>query len=483
MGTILWFRDDLRLADNAALSAASADGNQVLPVYIADHTGSTPWEVKGAARWWLLHSLRALDADLRRRGSALFVAVGHAPEVLATLCLEHGATSVFLQRGYTPRARALEAEARSVLDSRGIETRTFSGGLLHAPDSIATQSGDYYKVFTPFFRRCMQEEPPAAPLPAPARLDSSVGWARFCTESRGMDAIANGIVDVYEDSWRPGEASAREVLDQYSQDRVFDYDARRDFPGIQGTSRISAHLRFGEVSPRQVLHAVHAQMAQEEQSSRVGAAEAFIRQLYWREFSAHLLWHRPESTDEPLRREFERFPWRTDYADLARWQQGETGYPYIDAGMRELLATGWMHNRVRMAVASFLVKDLLIPWQEGARWFWERLVDADLANNTMGWQWVAGCGADAAPYHRVFNPVTQGEKFDADGTYVRRWVPELAKLPNRHLHAPWNLPQEVLAHADVRLGENYPRPMVDHARARLRALEMHARIQGHAATR
>jgi deoxyribodipyrimidine photo-lyase len=278
-------------------------------------------------------------------------------------------------------------------------------------------------------------------------------------------------------TWKPGEEGASERLDSFIEEELYAYQEGRDRPDLEGTSRLSPHLHFGEVSPRQVWHAVQAASITAPMDGTIAGSEGFLRQLYWREFAYHLLFHEPQTTDHPLREEFAAFPWSTDDVSLRAWQEGRTGFPYIDAGMRQLWGTGWMHNRVRMAVASFLVKDLLIPWQEGAKWFWDTLVDADLANNTMGWQWAAGCGADAAPYFRIFNPITQGERFDPKGVYVRRWVPELAGLPDKYVHRPWEAPGDVLAQAGVSLGQDYPRPIVDHAEARALALGAYETIR------
>jgi deoxyribodipyrimidine photo-lyase len=350
--------------------------------------------------------------------------------------------------------------------------------LLYEPGEILNSSGKPFQVFTPFWNACCSGPEPAAPLLRPKRLAAPGGWPR----SLALDELdlepkvdwASGI----RAAWTPGEKGAHDLLRRFVRESLLDYSDQRDRPYVPGTSRLSPHLRFGEISPRQIWHGVYGGLNSKRTRTSMKAVEPFLRQLGWREFSYHLLHHLPHTTDEPLRSDFAAFPWRTDEAALKAWQRGQTGYPLVDAGMRELWATGWMHNRVRMVVASFLVKDLLIPWQEGARWFWDTLVDADLANNTMGWQWTAGCGADAAPYFRVFNPVGQGERFDAKGDYVRRWVPELAKLPPAWIHRPWEAPAAVLAEAGIVLGKTYPKRIVVHAEARERALAAVATLKG-----
>jgi deoxyribodipyrimidine photo-lyase len=462
---IVWFRRDLRLDDHSALSAAVARGGPVVPVFVWD--GSS----EGAAgRWWLHHSLVCLEESLNRLGSPLVVRSGHALDVLPKIVKDSGADAVFCVRSYEPGESAIESETAAAVESAGAEFRRFDGPLLFPPESIQTGGGTPYKVFTPFWKACLAASSPSKPseppreLPAPKRplVSASIDSLELLPK---IDWAAG-----FREAWTPGEDGAHAALAGFLDGAAADYKTHRDRPDLRGTSRLSPHLHFGEISPRRVWNDAtkHLDTAAGKRS-RTGV-DAFLRQLGWREFAGHLLFHFPHTIDEPLRTEFAEFPWNDDAAHLKAWQKGQTGYPIVDAGMRELWTTGWLHNRVRMVVASFLVKDLLISWTEGAGWFADTLVDADLANNTLGWQWTAGCGADAAPFFRVFNPMMQGEKFDPNGDYVRRWVPEIKKLPTKWIHKPFQAPDKILAEAGVRLGDTYPRPVVDHFAARDRAL-------------
>jgi len=472
---ILWFREDLRLADNPALRAAADTGRPVIPVYIRDEAGAGRWPAGGASRWWLHRSLERLDAALRQRGSRLMLRSGDAATVLAALVRETGAGDVHWGRCYGPGEPALEARLRGQLGD--IATlRRFPGRLLFEPEALRTGAGRPFQVFTPFWKACLAQPAPRLPVVAPAHLVAPAAWP--ATEALAGWRLLPSAPDWsggLRAAFEPGESAAMARLGEFLDGPVRGYRVARDEPGVAGTSRLSPHLHFGELSSRQVWHAVRASMAAGEAPEGEGAA--FLRELGWREFSAHLLCHWPDLPDLPLRREFADFPWAPEPELYRAWCRGRTGYPLIDAGMRELWTTGWMHNRVRMIVASFLVKDLLIPWQDGEAWFWDTLVDADLANNAASWQWVAGCGADAAPYYRVFNPVLQARKFDPAGRYVRRFVPELAALPDRFLHAPWEAPAAILETAGVRLGDDYPLPIVDHGAARQRALDAWASLR------
>lgn len=460
----------MRLHDQPALAAAVAAGGPVIPVYILDDETPGQWQPGAASRWWLHHSLAALDRDLRKSGSRLVLARGPALKVLADMAGETNARALFWSRGYEPWAVKMERSLHRALEGSGVRCRRFSGSLLFEPEDIANQAGEPYRVFTPFYKACMEQKEPARPVPASGTLPP----VPEDVESEALDALE--LLPTKPDwspgmkaAWTPGEAGAKTRLKKFVDKALADYARGRDLPGKDGTSRLSPHLHFGEISPRQVWHAVKS--AADARGGKTDAgAESYLRELVWREFSAHLLFHWPHIPTTPFNNRFSDFPWAEDDEALKRWQQGRTGYPIVDAGMRELWSTGWMHNRVRMVVASFLVKDLLIHWQHGEEWFWDTLVDADLANNSASWQWVAGSGADAAPYFRVFNPVLQGKKFDPDGAYVKSWVPELAKMPKTHIHSPWTASEKALAKAGVKLGETYPEPMVDHAEARKRAL-------------
>ena len=478
--TLLWFRQDLRLQDNPALSAALARGGPVIPVYIFDEAGEGEWPAGGASRWWLHHSLAALDSGLRARGSQLVLARGESGAVLAALRAATGANAVYWNRRYEPAVIARDASIKADLLARGVEAKSFNASLLFEPHTIANKQGKPFQVFTPFWRHCLTlPQTPATPLPVgPFPGPAADAWpASLALAELGLLPTIpwdSGFPAV----WTPGEAGGHEQLRAFVAGAMAHYDDHRNLPARAGTSRLSPHLHWGEIGPRQIWAAVQALSADSGVFPPSRGAQVFLSEVGWREFGYHLLFHFPRTPDQPLREDFNRFPWAADPdgAKLRAWQRGQTGYPIVDAGMRELWHTGWMHNRVRMIVASFLVKHLRLPWQHGARWFWDTLVDADLASNTLGWQWSAGCGADAAPYFRIFAPVTQGERFDEDGAYVRRWVPELARLPNAYLHAPWTAPAAVRTLA--RVEGNYPGPMVDHATARAEALAAFKNLRG-----
>jgi deoxyribodipyrimidine photo-lyase len=398
-------------------------------------------------------------------------------EELARAC---GARRVLWNRCYEPATIERDRRIKSALSSAGLETQSYNGALLHEPWTIRTQSGGPFQVFSAFWRACKALDDPPEPRPAPSALCAPASWP----DSHTLESLEllpdldwpSGL----QAAWTPGSDAAHAHLERFLTGSFEDYANRRDQPGVAGTSRLSPHLHFGEIGPREIWHATRrSALARQRHSS--WRDSQFLTEIGWREFAHHLLFHFPRTPEEPLKAQYARFPWRSDPASLRAWQRGATGYPIVDAGMRELWHTGWMHNRVRMITASFLVKDLLLPWTDGARWFWDTLVDADLASNTLGWQWVAGCGADAAPYFRIFNPTAQGTKFDPAGDYVRRWVPEIAALPDDWLHRPWEAPPQVLATAGVTLGREYPRPVVDHAAARNAALEALASVKPGAA--
>lgn len=442
----------------------------MVPVFVLDEAGEGTWRPGGAARWWLHHSLAALDASLRERGSRLVLARGESGAVLRGIVERTGADAIYWNRRYEPVAIARDAALKAEFAAAGVEAKSFSATLLFEPEAVKNKAGGPFQVFTPFWRHCLAlpvDEPAglAANSPAaPERWPDTLRLAELELQPR-LD-WAHGIAR----TWEPGEAGAQRRLKRFLARGIEAYAEERNLPYREGTSALSPHLRFGEIGPRQVWAAVK-ELGKETgvfPSSR--GAQVFLAEIGWREFAYHLLYHFPQTPEAPLRREFAAFPWRSDAAQLRAWQRGRTGYPIVDAGMRQLWATGWMHNRVRMIVASFLVKHLRLDWREGAAWFWDTLVDADLASNTLGWQWSAGCGADAAPYFRIFSPVLQGEKFDADGGYVRRWVPELARVPARFVHRPWEASPLELRAAGVTLGQQYPRPIVEHAAARAAAL-------------
>ena len=458
---ILWFRNDLRLDDHPALVAAGASGAPVLPVYVLDDRPSD-WPMGAASRWWLHHSLARLDGALQALGSKLLLRRGDPVAVLTALAGSSGAADVHLSHHYEKQPLLDEAALRGA----GLAVHAAPGNLLFEPGTILNGSGAPFKVFTPFYNACLAAAPPAAPMAAPAKLTAPDAWPDGdALEDWGLLPTAPDWAGGLREAWTPGESGALARLDRFLDRGVLSYRKDRDRPDREGTSRPSPHLHFGEISARQVWQTVGTH----PNGDSMGGA-AFLREVVWREFSAHLLFTAPTLPDVPLRNDFARFPWADDDEALRAWQRGQTGYPLLDAGMRELWHTGWMHNRVRMLVASFLVKHLRIHWRHGEAWFWDTLVDADLANNAASWQWVAGCGADAAPYFRIFNPTLQARKFDPNGAYIRRWVPELAQVPDQYLAEPWTMPPLEREAIGLRLGETYPFPIVDHATARKEAL-------------
>jgi deoxyribodipyrimidine photo-lyase len=469
MTTIVWFRQDLRLADNPALSLAAAAG-PVLPVYLHTPDEDGAWPLGGASRWWLHQSLQRLDEDLQALGSRLCLRVGHDSLALllelARLC---GATGVTWNRRYEPQAIARDRAIKQALRDAGLAATSHNASLLREPWEVRSQTGGPMQVFTPFWRRCLALGDPPEPLPAPSALTAPVPWPAHTALEQLELVPRSDWTRGLADAWQPGRAGALRQLETFLQQSFADYSEQRNRPDLRGTSRLSPYLHYGEIGPREVWQATRLHGLAHGQAERWRQSQ-FLTELGWREFAYHLLYHFPQTPEEPLRAKYARFPWKDDAAALRAWQRGRTGYPIVDAGLRELWTTGWMHNRVRMIAASFLVKDLLLPWNAGARWFWDTLVDADLASNTLGWQWAAGCGADAAPYFRIFNPILQGRKFDPEGHYVRRWVPELAPLPTAWLHEPWNAPPASLQNAGIQLGTTYPRPFVDHDAARQAAL-------------
>jgi deoxyribodipyrimidine photo-lyase len=473
---IVWLRHDLRLVDNPALHAACGRGRPVVPVFIwaPEEEGACP--PGGASRWWLHQSLGKLAGEFRAAGVKLIIRRGASLPELLRVVKTTGAEAVFWNRRYEPAIVARDRKIEEVLRASGLQAESCSGALLHEPETIRNKAGQPFRVFTPFWRTCLASGEPGEPLPAPRRLTPPTRRpASLPLAALELEPKPNWA-DGLRAAWEPGSAGARTELQRFLRGGLLTYAVDRNRPDLTGTSRLSPHLHFGEISARQVWQAARRLAESRSIPAAVWRNWQFLTELGWREFAHHLLFHFPHTPEQPLRPEFARFPWRKNPAWLRAWQQGRTGYPLVDAGLRELWSSGWMHNRVRMVVASFLVKNLLLPWQPGARWFWDTLVDADLANNTLGWQWTAGCGADAAPFFRIFNPVSQGEKFDPEGSYVRRWVPELARLPAAWIHQPWEAPPATLAAAGVELGHSYPRPIVSLRISREVALEAYRRI-------
>jgi deoxyribodipyrimidine photo-lyase len=474
---LIWFRLDLRLADQPALAAARQRGGPVIPVYIAAPDEDGDWPPGAASNWWLHQSLAALAGSLHAIGSRLVIRRGASLPVLRALAKETGAQTVLWNRRYEPAAVARDRQIKADLRADGLTVESFNSALLFEPWTVANQSGRPFQVFTPYWHRCLKSDDPAKPLPAPRSIPTPSLWpASEPLESLGLDP-QHSWTDGLSRAWQPGEIGAGRSLRRFCERRFEPYPEARNRPDLDGTSRLSPHLHFGEISPRQIWHNVKAMAEKGGLPTATWRQSQFLAEIGWREFAHHLVYHFPSTPAKPLRPDFARFPWRRNSGWLRAWQQGRTGYPIVDAGMRELWTTGWMHNRVRMITASFLVKDLLIDWREGARWFWNTLVDADLASNTLGWQWSAGCGADAAPFFRIFNPTAQGQKFDPNGDYVRRWLPKLARLPSAWIHQPSDAPLSIRRTAGVELDQTYPAPIVRHAIAREVALEALARIK------
>ena len=466
--SICWFSNDLRLDDQPSWRAACERGEPVIALFIWDPEGEGSWAPGAASRWWLHRSVAALDASMRALGGRLVIRSGPRADVLRTIAAATGADTIYANERFEPAPRAANLAAQRALADAGVGVVWANGSLVHDPWTLRTGTGVPYKVYTPFSKawraRCRCDAPRGAPRTVP--------WFKGELEGDSLDSLAlqPGIPwdQGFHALWTPGEAGAKERLKAFLAGPVSVYADGRDFPSRPAASRLSPHVHAGELSPRRIWH--EAERAAAANPAWRGAIDKFQAELLWRDFAHHVLANFPHTAERPLQPAFEAFPWSDDRAALRRWQRGQTGYPIVDAGMRELWSTGTMHNRVRMVVSSFLVKHLRQHWRRGADWFWDTLLDADLASNSLGWQWSAGCGADAAPYFRIFNPVLQGEKFDADGAYVRQWVPELSRMPNKLIHKPWEAPTAVLEAAGVVLGDTYPRPIVDHATARDAAL-------------
>ncbi|HET7414605.1 MAG TPA: deoxyribodipyrimidine photo-lyase [Arthrobacter sp.] len=468
--TVVWLRDDLRLADNPALHEAAQRGGQTAVLYVLDESaGVRP--LGGATRWWLHYSLQSLDEQSRKLGGRLVLRRGNAADVVKQLVADVGAEAVLWNRRYGQPERDIDTGLKDWARDNGIEAQSFQANLLFEPWQVQTGQGENYKVFTPFWRACLAQPEPREPLPAPSELRP--GKVRGTNRNPASDQLDDwNLLPTAPDwagglraEWTPGEPGAQDRLAEFFDERVDGYSDGRERPAQESTSRLSPHLRFGEISPFQIWHAA--------KSNRTAGVDheiqTFGSEIGWREFCWQLLYHNPNLATENYRREYDAFAWEPDTADEVRaWQQGRTGYPMVDAGMRQLWETGWMHNRVRMVTASFLIKNLLVDWRTGEQWFWDTLVDADAANNPANWQWVAGSGADAAPYFRIFNPVTQSTKFDPSGAYLRRFLPELAGLDDKAVHRPWKHPDRT---------SDYPEPVVDLQETRQRALDAYAEVK------
>lgn len=463
---LIWFRKDLRLGDHHALAAAAANGAPVIPLYIREPNDSGNGPLGSAQRWWLHHSLSALRASLQKAGSDLVFRSGNPLEVIADMSRETGSTTIFWNRRYDPEGTATDVPLKKALVERGFAANSFAGQLLHEPTRLFNKSGGPYRVFTPFWRALEASGEPQAPIDPPESIAAPERWPASEDLARwNLLPRQPNWASTFTEIWTPGEDGASDRLKTFTEDTLEGYKTARDLPAEAGTSLLSPHLAFGEISPAQIWHATRGLT-----ETPVEDVVTFRKELAWREFSYNLLFHNPDLRHRNLDRRFDGFRWLDNDDHFRRWTKGLTGYPIVDAGMRQLWRHGYMHNRVRMIAASFLIKDLLIDWRRGESWFRDTLVDADPASNAASWQWVAGSGADASPFFRIFNPVLQGEKFDPEGYYVKQFVPELADLEPRYIHRPFAAPRGSLSAAGIELGVTYPNPIVDHGVARDRAL-------------
>ena len=469
--SIFWFRQDLRLADNPGLSEAISKGI-VLPIYIYDDINSNEYEMGSASKWWLHNSLEKLNDSLNNK---LSVYKGDALKIIESLTKSYDVESISWNRCYEPWRIKRDKNIKSEIEKKGIEVNTFNGSLLWEPFNILKADGTPYRVFSPYYRKgCLNAAPPRVPLKSP-EISSLFKdeYNELTIEDLSLIPKVHWF-DEMEKLWKPGEVGAQEKLYDFLDDGLFGYKEGRNFPSQKNVSQLSPHIHLGEISPNQVWYAAKQK---EDETGIEKDLSHFLSELGWREFSYNLLYHFPTLPRENLQKKFDNFPWQknTDFSD--KWKKGHTGYPIVDAGMRELWQTGYMHNRVRMIVGSFLVKNLLLHWHEGEKWFWDCLIDADLASNSASWQWVAGSGADAAPYFRIFNPISQGIKFDPEGEYTKKFLPELKDLPIKYLYSPWEAPADVLEQANIKLGENYPKPIVDLKESREKALDAFDKIR------
>lgn len=474
--TLVWFKRSFRINHNPLLWAAQQYPDPLLPVFIwdGDRHEDNPWPLGGASRWWLHHSLKAFSQQWAQQGRHFWIVQGPVRDQIQTLLSELPVTRLMTDQLFEPAADALDALIAQTCSQRGIAFERYNTQLMLDPTQVKNLQGKPYQVFTPFYKhhRPLLNPPQpqvlgSLPVTVPAQT-----WPSLSVDELGLLPRLDWDKGFYP-MWTPGEAGAMTQLNKaIDQQAISQYAQYRDFPAIEGTSRLSPYLHFGEISPWQIWGTLRHQSSLGDSGS-----EPFVRQLFWREFAYHSLASTPHFDSQPQKKVFDTFPWQDNPSQLRAWQQGKTGYPIVDAGMRELWSTGWMHNRVRMIVGSFLVKDLLIPWQSGAAWFWDTLVDANLANNSLGWQWIAGCGPDAAPYFRIFNPLLQSEKFDPEGVYLRQWLPELRALPTPWIHKPFEAPTLVLQQAGITLGKDYPKPLVNHSIARQEALSAYKSLK------
>lgn len=463
---LFWFRQDLRLNDNPGLSEACHNHDEILLIYILD-----PKLKNTAQAWWLHFSLLSLQADLGKHGQQLILLEGAPISIIQDIIQKHQINAVYWNRLYEPESIQRDQRIKTTLKDQGIHVQSFNASLLNEPWMIKNQQGSYFKVFTPYWKHCLKQLISVEPK-VTKRWPKSISSHSYKLEDWQLLPTKPNWANLFGNYWTPGETGAHAKLNNFITNKIASYQDKRNFPSIDATSNLSPHLHFGEIGPWQIYReALKYQMLHPETLEQ---SNHFLSELGWREFSYYLLFHFPKLNSQNFKSDFDAFPWHQDVSAFEKWKKGQTGYPIVDAGMRELWQTGGMHNRVRMIVASFLIKNLFIDWREGAKWFDYTLLDADMASNYASWQWVAGSGADAAPYFRIFNPVLQGEKFDADGSYVKKWVAELKQVNSKWIHQPWTAPLGALP---IRLGLDYPLPIVNHQETRHKALEYYQSLK------
>ena len=470
---LLWFRIDLRLSDNPALQNAINLNRPIIPIYIHDDEDASQRKLGEASKWWLFHSLKNLSLELNGIGSRLLYFSGKAEKNIQKIINETNSDTVMWNRRYEPWAIKRDALIKEKLNNQGIKVASFNSNLLFEPWKIKSKIGNPLKVFTPFKNALLSKNLNSKIIKEPKNILSPKSWPTSLNLYDLKLLDKNNWSDKFDKIWKPGNKEAKLKLDLFIKNRISNYDNNRNIPGLEGTSKLSPHLRFGEISPKEIFETIHFNVAKHHLKS----IETFKSEIIWREFAHNLLWLFPKIHNKSIKKKFENFKWNYNKKNFDLWTKGLTGYPIVDAGMRELWSTGWMHNRVRMIAASFLTKHLLLPWQLGETWFWNTLIDADPASNPSGWQWVAGCGADAAPYFRIFNPILQGQKFDPKGIYIKKFLPELKTLSPKFIHEPWKADSAILKNSDINLGETYPLPIVDHQFSRKRALKQYADIK------
>ncbi|MFL2813241.1 MAG: cryptochrome/photolyase family protein [Candidatus Puniceispirillales bacterium] len=468
--SILWFRVDLRLSDNPAFQKAIELGKPIIPIYILDDDDANNRKLGDASKWWLHNSLKSIYSELEKVGSKILFFKGNAEDVIKKIIEETNADTVLWNRRYEPWAVKRDKSIKENLILKSKNVFSFNGSLLYEPWEIKSKIGNPLKVFTPFKRALLNKGVIFNVSKSPNTILSPSLWPSSL-DIDDLDLVKNKLwTDKFANSWVPGSKTAKAKLISFKENNIHDYNKDRDIPSVLGTSKLSPHLRFGEISPKEIF------IAMNDLEENDGVL-TYKSEIIWREFAHNLLWYFPDIHEKPIKNEFSKFMWDNSQSNFDLWTKGMTGYPIVDAGMRELWSTGWMHNRIRMVTASFLTKHLLLPWQMGEKWFWNTLLDADPASNTSGWQWVSGSGADAAPYFRIFNPIIQGQKFDPEGEYVKKFIPELKDLPSKFIHEPWKADSALLKKSDIKLGETYPLPIVDHKFARERALNKYAEIR------